>query len=319
MRRDYGLWSRFLINRDSTFLHLLTAAQAEGEPASAPATCCNPLGAPHPLIGSGAAAAYAGAVTVGGLRMKLEDARQDARSSGKRWLAGALGAAAECSAGRAARVLAGFEFPTAAVRAALAEQPRIERALAAAPAREALYAAAEPTAFAFGEIYAGSAAVAAAPGNAAPLRAFGRAIGRLTYWMDAWQDRARDLRRGSFNPLLTAAGEPAEALADPVQSEVSAATAAFAQLSLRRSGSLADSLAGSGLPARARHVFSLGDQVREDETKQREEQRKKRKKGENDCCDCPDSSRYRLCDCCHCSDITCCADFKDCSCCCCEN
>lgn len=83
--------------------------------------------------------------------------------------------------------------PCAAIGEALEELSRIERD-ADAPA--------DAAAAAFGEAMAALFAPRADRWEA-PLRAFGMALGRFLYMMDAWDDCARDARRGNFNPFAS--------------------------------------------------------------------------------------------------------------------
>lgn len=85
LRDDYYPAARFLVNRDSTFLSLMTASVSGQAPAPVQSTCCNPISAPRPLLKDGLHAQYAAAVTVCGLATKLEDDRPNAMPC-KRWV-----------------------------------------------------------------------------------------------------------------------------------------------------------------------------------------------------------------------------------------
>ncbi len=59
-----------------------------------------------------------------------------------------------------------------------------------------------PSATATAQVFAASATVAGAPGNTDALRRMGSAFGALAHVLDAVQDRAKDVRAGSFNPIV---------------------------------------------------------------------------------------------------------------------
>jgi hypothetical protein len=194
LRQNYGLPTRLLINRDSTFLTLLTAAQAPAAPQATPATCCNPLGKPRPLFQSGPGAEFAAATTICTLDTKLADDAEDERGPRRhaaalagRW----LGHAVE----RARATLIDTGFPADSIHQLMREQTaRENRGLG-------YEAVLEPTAQAFGAITAHTARLADRPENAGPLEKIGRCLGELTYLLDAVEDESRDHARGRFNAL----------------------------------------------------------------------------------------------------------------------
>lgn len=77
---DYGLPARWLINHDSTFIAVLPMAQM---PQPAPTTWsrhCRPFARPELAVAGNQAFEYAAAITLYGMRIKLQDTRQDESS-----------------------------------------------------------------------------------------------------------------------------------------------------------------------------------------------------------------------------------------------
>ena len=76
---QYGQPARLLVNRDSTFVALLAAAQSPVAPTVTLSTRCQPWSRPIPVFESGFAPAFAAAVTLCGLQAKLDDEQADER------------------------------------------------------------------------------------------------------------------------------------------------------------------------------------------------------------------------------------------------
>ena len=76
---QYGQPARLLINRDSTFVALLAAAQSPVAPTVTLSTRCQPWSRPIPVFESGSVPAFAAAVTLCGLQAKLGDEQADER------------------------------------------------------------------------------------------------------------------------------------------------------------------------------------------------------------------------------------------------
>lgn len=195
LRSDYGLWARGVINRDSTFLALLGAAQCEAKPQTQCATCCNPFGVSRPLHQVGDTAHYAAAVTLCGLSSKLDDDIDDERGP-RRWLARGARFVLDGSVAKAMGFLHAVGFPVAKVHRLLDSQSAIEHPTAS------LEDAAGPTSQAFGEIVAHTGIVAGCkPSQHSLLRTIGEQLGLLIYFKDAWDDFDSDEKRGRFNAL----------------------------------------------------------------------------------------------------------------------
>lgn len=194
LRDDYTPAARFLVNRDSTFLSLLTASISPTPPVTSLRTCCNPISVPRPLHTDGLHSRFAAAVTVCGLATKLEDDRTDEKGLRKN-AARFLGRAINPLTDRAISFLNSVRFPTADVVAMMEEQSVIESQ------RPDLITAATPTAEAYGTIFSEAARLADAPDHQSTLQTLGKNLGRLIYWKDAHDDREDDARQGRFNPL----------------------------------------------------------------------------------------------------------------------
>ena len=194
LRDDYSPAARFLVNRDSTFLSLLTASLAPAPPTLSHRTCCNPISAPRPLFSNDLHARFAAAVTVCGLTAKLDDDRADETGLRKN-AARLLGRAISPMSDRAISFLNSTSFPTADVITMMEEQSAIEAS------QPDLLTAASPTSEAYGTIFRHAATLADAPHQQSKLQSLGQNLGRLIYWQDAHQDRAEDAKRGRFNPL----------------------------------------------------------------------------------------------------------------------
>lgn len=197
LRQDYGLPMRFLVNRDATFLSLLGNALCDDSAHPVSTTCCNPMGKPRSLVQEGAAVSYAAAVTLCGLRAKLDDEVADHRRFHPAGMLcdGARNVLAR-PISRAESYLMHRGFPVGEVRDTLSKQPRIEQE-AVRRGNTDLHTLSGPTAFSFGQLLAhvGDRACDS-------LEEMGRSLGRLIYTLDAVVDRKKDGQTGQFNPFL---------------------------------------------------------------------------------------------------------------------
>lgn len=193
LREEYGLWSRWLINRDSVLLPLLGGALAEKPLSTTSSTCCNPLGAPRPLHQDDLIVRYAAAVTICGLHAKLEDDSQDEKGM-RQFAAASATRFVDGSVTRALGLLHAIRFPVAEVCSALR----------AKPASRELREACAGTSYAYGEILAHCGILShASLASIAALRDAGQELGFLIHAKDAWDDYDSDLRARRFNPLLS--------------------------------------------------------------------------------------------------------------------
>ncbi len=201
LREDYGLWSRWLINRDSTFLSLLGAAQQPGCPDAVCTTCCNPLGRKRQLFQNGPSAEYAAAVTICGLAIKIQDDADDERRL-RRWGSRCAGSLLKRPVKKAKAVLESFGFPAESVREGILKQSDVERAIQTHHLKS-FESAGDPTADSYARIVEFTGQLpSASVENAIRLKNLGRWLGLSVYWFDAWIDYDSDLRRGRFNPLM---------------------------------------------------------------------------------------------------------------------
>lgn len=284
LRDDYSPAARFLVNRDSTFLSLITAAVSGKALAPVQSTCCNPISVPRPLFKDGLHAQYAAAVTVCGLATKLEDDREDEKGL-RRFAAKYLGKAVSSMTDRATSFLNTIRFPTSDVVEMMREQSAIEQR------KPDLLDAAAPTAMAYGTIFGHAAQLAGVPAQRHALQAMGEDLGRLIYWKDAHDDRRDDHLRNRFNPLETSA--PGE-----FEKHFSGAAARFHQLASSASGSHPDMIQGILSSTLARHQTVIPAGIIAQLGGSTEKPRKKKKEKDNkwwehccdvDCCRCPGS------------------------------
>ncbi|MBK1834375.1 DUF5685 family protein [Roseibacillus ishigakijimensis] len=189
MSHDFGPWSRFLINRDATFLALAATMKEDHPPRWG--TCCNPLAQPRLLYDHAPGVAYAADVTLCALGVKLQDDAGD--ESGLRRLAARIGKISLAPAlDKAIARLNSQGFPTAEVSTTILSQTSIEQDNP--DARQAAAA----TAQAYGEIFAFTQKESP---EETRMRSIGQSLGRLIYWDDAWRDWPEDRKRSRYNPL----------------------------------------------------------------------------------------------------------------------
>ncbi|MEO0415068.1 MAG: DUF5685 family protein, partial [Verrucomicrobiota bacterium] len=239
---DYGVATRFLTNRDSTFVGLLASACAEDETDQISKTCCNPFGKKRDMV-SGQAMQFAAAVTVCGLSAKLDDNANDERGV-KRWGSGLTRSAIEAKVVKATAILDGGNFPTGEVRERLAEQADLEKQGAS------WEQVAEPSAFAFSKILGHSIS-----GWNAALGSAGFHLGRLIYLLDAVEDREQDIKQKRFNPLAKYSGM--EAAKDWAFTEIDRIKTVFDALPLKRYEPIVEAILITGVESKMQEVFAL--------------------------------------------------------------
>lgn len=257
---QYGQPARLLINRDSTFVALLAAAQSPVAPTVSLSTRCRPWSRPIPVFESGSVPAFAAAVTLCGLQAKLGDEQADERgprAGGCR----VLSALSRKRFDRAQSVLAASDFPVVDIRRQLAEQSRVEKRVVGGgdPA-----AAAQPTSRAFGSILAHTARLAGNNSNVEPLVETGRNLGKLIYTLDAFQDLPEDCSRGRFNFLAAQKGsrdpssdESIRELAREIAAECQFnIRQAWQEVELSRYRPVLEAVLLTGLPAKTEHLLA---------------------------------------------------------------
>ena len=212
----YGQRSRVLLNHDAVFLAELLLEYERLEDGKAPEwsnayrsfNCmAKPKAADIP-----AALDFAAAATIVLTHYRVEDHRVD---SGKRIWAYASRLLSPSYLKAAAR-LRDWDFPMDALDRILATQRERE----ANP--QSLAQVAEPTAEATGMFFENGARVGGRADLSGRMHRIGHRFGYLIYSLDAWEDRARDEKRGDFNPLLRIPGVDAKG-------EILAATADLEQ------------------------------------------------------------------------------------------
>lgn len=307
LRGRYGLWSRFLVNRDAAFLSLLGSALSRSGPAVTRATCCNPLAAPRSLVQSAPHVHYAAAVTMCGLAVKLEDDADDER--GWHGHVAAVGHAAlrPCII-EAVGVLESTGFPVGETLEFMRSQKGEESLADVTPTGAAM-----PTRRAYGNIFAHLQKIADAPeSQAEPLREIGGHLGELIYIADAWDDHAADRKRGRFNPLPDDAAARRGVVGEIGERCIAGIKSAFGALQLHGMMPLTGHLLLSMMPAATRRRFQIiGAGARDTRLlgpssgrKNRDEgllEREGRRRRGPECCDCDPG----CCDCCDCVDCDC--------------
>jgi len=317
LRRRYGLWSRLLINRDATFLALLGSAISPNAIATAPATCCNPFGRKRDLVSDLPHLQYAAAVTVCGLKAKLDDDSVD-ESAPLRLAARGIRSALAGPVRAAKDILHATGFPVAEVESDLASQESCEHG------SPSLQTAAAPTRRAYGAILAHLPVIAsAAADQAGPLRTVGGNLGALIYAVDAWEDYAKDRKQGRFNPLPEDAAARRGVMQDFVQNCLAEMLDAFRGLRLFHLQELTGGIVYQNLPARAMGYLNGGESMDLQLKSDKEEKDDKRSRDRHCCewcdcnpCECGDAcegcTKCHGCD--HCGCDHCCCDGCDCSC-----
>lgn len=293
LHRHHGAWARWLVNRDSTFLALLGSALAESPPRFCQTTCCNQFAAPRDLVEDSPVLQYTAAVTICGLSAKLDDDAQDERGW-RRWAARLGSHTLDRPIADALGLLHGMHFPVAQVRAWMAGQSSAESNTAN------LHDCARPTSAAYGEIVAHLATITKAPLAKSALHQLGESLGFLIYGQDAWDDWAKDQRRGQFNPLhaFPHLSGRRRALLPHLEAALTNLRATFQSLPLRRHRDLLHAVLIEGADQRVAQVRDGEDGAKGPEPKlERMGRKEKRCCSKWDCCECP-------ADCCDC--VRCC-------------
>jgi hypothetical protein len=185
---EYGARARFALNHDAVFLAEVLTALA-GEPEwSAAYRSFGCLTLPRTERERPRALRWAAAATVVLTEAKLRDQGADTGRRRWRWARRLWGR----PFGRASRMLEGAGFPLPRVLTRLEGQAERERA---GGGWEVPTAVATALFFREGARFVGRGDVAAA------MQRVGRHWGTLGYWLDAYEDFARDERSGEFNAL----------------------------------------------------------------------------------------------------------------------
>lgn len=319
---QYGQPARLLINRDSTFVALLAAAQSPAAPTVTLSTRCQPWSRPIPVFESGSVPAFAAAVTLCGLQAKLGDEQADERglrAGGCR----VLSTLSSKRFDRAQAVLAAADFPVVDIRRQLAEQSRVEKRVVSGgdPAM-----AAQPTSRAFGSILAYTARLAGNTSNVEPLVEAGRNLGKLIYTLDAYQDLPDDFRRGRFNFLAAQTGSSRYGGGESIRNRARALTSecqhnirqAWQEVELLRYRPVLEAVLLTGLPARTERILATnaGQRMAFDEEGPEDDE----EGGYGDMDSFPDTGGEKACsgfhgncyDCCYCFDCCDCGNSNGC-------
>jgi hypothetical protein len=313
---------RFLVNRDATFLSLLGNAMLEAPAVPVSATCCNPLGKPRLVVQDGDAVSYAAAVTMCGLKAKLDDEVADRRSGPSAFaLRGVRGVLAR-PVSRAEMFLNGHGFPVDAVLEALGEQSGIEQQ-ALHSRKPDLEELSRPSSFTFGKILAHTGERARDS-----LERIGQHLGHLIYTMDAFVDRKRDEQTRQFNPFLL---KPAliHEVPELLDRDLKTISGTLRDLPLSGHREVLDVILGRNLKRACSSILE-GDPPIHQNLTARKRRKKAKQKDSSPCCDgchgCDCCDVFYCCDCSGPSSSDCCTDgccdcdvgCCDCDVCCCD-
>jgi len=199
LKNDYGVMSRFLVNRDALVLQLLTEAQMDVEPIHCKIRCgVQPF--LHSAKANPKAAEFAAAVTVMMVWGKLTDTVNDSKGlSGffSRHVAKFLLWKNRQRIEKAEKKLAELNFDVQVIYDLFKKQQKMEKSVAISNLDEA----ASPTAEGLSALFAHTAVLANRPENIEMLKILGREIGAIVYILDARNDLTSDIKKGQFNPL----------------------------------------------------------------------------------------------------------------------
>ncbi len=295
LHRHYGAWARWLVNRDSAFLTLLGSALADAPAELRQTTCCNRFATPRDLVADNPVLQYTAAITICGLSAKLDDDAEDERGW-RRHVARVGSKALDTPISEALGLLHALRFPVLEVRAWMAGQADIEHAAAS------LHECAGPTRAAYGEIVGHLAQVCGALEAMPLLQQLGESLGFLIYAQDAWEDWARDKKRGQFNPLhafpdLT--GRRA-ALLPSLEQALGSLRRAFDALPLKRNRDLLHAVLIAGAGERVAQVAGENS-PRQKHAQSPIQNTTTRKRSCCDKCDCCQGCDGNCCDCFDCA------------------
>ena len=242
--RRYGLLARLALNYDCTFLSAFLCAQQGGVSAQPRRCACHPLRGRQPMMMQNAATDYAADVNVLLTWYSAQDHWQDDRKPAALLVKAAL-APARRKAERNHPALA------AHIRQCLARLGALER--------ERANCTDEPS-DAFGALMRG--VVALAPTLAQAERPACEwmfyNLGRWIYLADAWDDRAKDERRGAYNAFL-AAGAGAEQAVFLLGVSLAEARNGYDLVTMNAPHGLIDNIMELGCPQRTRQLLHTPD------------------------------------------------------------
>lgn len=194
IRQSYGQIPRLALDYDCTFLALLLAG-AEGSCAPCELRKCGykPLQKAKPMAPACDAISYAADINVLLYEAKLADDWHDERNVPALLGKQALGRAAAKAAARRPEA-------TSAIREGIRALSLLE-----AQGETSIDAAADAFAGLLRRVAAGYPPLEGTQREA--LSWLGYHMGRWIYLMDAWEDRAKDMKHGAYNPFLAAGAD----------------------------------------------------------------------------------------------------------------
>ncbi len=199
LKNDYGIMSRFLVNRDALMLQLLTESQMDTESIHCKIRCgVQPF--LHSAKANPKAAEFAAAVTVMMFWGKLTDTVNDAKgfsSFFSRYIAKFLLSKNKRILEKAEKKLAELDFDVQVIYDLFEKQQKMEKSMDILKLDEA----ASPMSEGLSALFAHTAVLANHPEHFEILKILGREVGAILYVLDARNDLTADIKKGRFNPL----------------------------------------------------------------------------------------------------------------------
>lgn len=249
MGKRFGLWARFTLSYDFTFLALVSMALAEEEPSITPGRCTfNPLKKAN-CCHSNSSLSFAADMAILMLWHKLDDNRRDGgffERTGSRFAMGIIKKHYRAAAERNSEV-------AAVMAAAMSEQAELERQGCVEPDKIC-----HPSAHILGSVLQ-SISKDATQGRV--LYRLGYLMGRYVYLCDALDDMEQDEKSGGYNPFLRLGKSPVESetLRDMAKGSlfmtIAEAGAAYELLDCKRFGSILENILYLGLRKNVEYIF----------------------------------------------------------------
>ena len=201
LHSNYGVSSKLLVNRDSTFLSLIGISQNVSPIMSKETTCCNPLIKKQIFDENNIFVKYAAAVTLQGLEIKIKDEIED---DNRNWYKTTVKAAEKLLQNKFKKAeifLLGNDFSVEKVKWQLGTQALREKEYEKDREIPISYVS-EPSALSYAEILAFTSQLSYCSENHANLYEIGYQLGHIVYLIDAVQDYFIDIKKNEFNPLF---------------------------------------------------------------------------------------------------------------------
>ena len=206
LHSTYGVSSKLLVNRDSTFVSLVGISQNVTLPDHKMTSCCNPL-KKKPIFENNKYFQYVGAITLCGLKTKLQDDKNDDKRIWYKYGVKGLQTIMNKKFESAENYLKSIHFPVNEVQNILKEQNQREFEFSKDYKNLPLSYLSYPTSYSFGEILKNIVLISSEnhdtilKENSEIFFKIGENIGHITYFMDSIEDFYKDEKRDEFNPI----------------------------------------------------------------------------------------------------------------------